>query len=145
MSNQLNINEMLIGEPRFSIFVKALTITELIDKFKERGPFTVMAPSNLAFTKLPETKLIELMKPLNKANLTEIMKYHIIAGKMLSDDLARFRFVGTFQNQRLRIKASNFGFKVNDAKLQSRDIEVSNGVIHGIDSVLFPAFAMEAV
>ena len=149
MSNQSNINEMLItemliGEPKFSIFVKALTITQLIDQLKERGPFTILAPSNLAFTKLPESKLIELMKPLNKANLAEIMKYHIIAGKMLSDDLARFRFVGTFQNQRLRIKATNFGFKVNGANLQSRNIEVSNGVIHGIDTVLFPAFAIEA-
>jgi len=134
---------MLIGEPKFSIFVKVLTMTELIDKFKERGPFTVMAPSNLAFKKLPESKLIELLKRVNKANLAEIMKYHIIAGKMLSDDLARFRFIGTFQNQRLRIKATNFGFKVNGANLQSRNIEVSNGVIHGIDAVLFPAFAME--
>lgn len=144
MSNQLNINEMLIDEPKFSIFVKALTVTELIDKLKERGPFTILAPSDSAFGKLPESKLSELLKPLNKANLTEIMKYHIIAGKMLSDDLAKFRFVGTFQNQRLRIKATNFGFKVNSANLQSRNIEASNGVIHGIDTVLFPAFAMQA-
>lgn len=136
---------MLIGEPRFSIFVEALTATELIDKLKERGPFTILAPSDSAFKKLPESKLCELLKPLNKANLTEIMKYHIIAGRMLSEDIARFKFVGTFQNQRLKIKATNFGFKVNNANLQSRNIEVSNGVIHGIDAVLFPAFAMQAV
>lgn len=145
MFNQLNINEMLIDEPKFSIFVEALTMTELIDKLKERGPFTILVPSDSAFKKLPESKLIELLKPFNKSNLTEIMKYHIIAGKMLSDDLARFRFIGTFQNQRLRIRATNFGFKVNDANLQSRNIEASNGVIHGIDTVLFPAFAMQAV
>lgn len=145
MSYKLNIAEMLIDEPKFSIFVKALKITELIDKFSERGPFTVMAPSNLAFTKLPESKLLELMKPINKANLTEIMKYHIIAGKMLSDDLAKFSVVGTFQNQRLRIERTNFGFKVNGANVQSRNIEVSNGVIHGINAVLFPAIALEAV
>ena len=144
MSYQLKINEMLIGEPKFSIFVKALTMTELIEELKERGPFTILAPSNLAFTKLPESKLIELMKPINKANLTEIMKYHIIAGKMLSDDLSRFRVIGTFQNQRLRIEATNFGFKVNGANLQTRNIEVANGVIHGIDAVLFPAIAIEA-
>jgi len=145
MSYQLNICEMLIGEPKFSILVKALAMTELIDGLKERGPFTILAPSDLAFTKLPESKLIELLKPINKANLAEIMKYHIIAGKMLSDDLAKFKVIGTFQNQRLRIEATNFGFKVNGANLQSRNIEVSNGVIHGIDAVLFPAFATETV
>lgn len=135
---------MLIGEPKFSIFVKALTMTELIEELKARGPFTILAPSNLAFTKLPESKLIELMQPINKANLAEVMKYHLIAGKMLSDDLSRFREIGTFQNQRLRIEATDFGFKVNGANLQTRNIEVANGVIHGIDAVLFPAIAIEA-
>jgi uncharacterized surface protein with fasciclin (FAS1) repeats len=145
MSYKLNIDEMLIDEPRFSIFVKALRLTELIDKLKEKGPFTVMAPSNLAFTKLPESKLLELLKPINKANLAEVMKYHIIEGKMLSDELAGLTLVTTIQNQRLRIEAANFGCKVNGANLQSRNIEVSNGVIHGIDAVLFPAIATEAV
>ena len=89
MSYQININEMLTGEPKFSIFVEALTMTELINKLKERGPFTVMAPSNLAFMKLPETKLIELMKPINKANLAEVMKYHIIDGKISETNIRR--------------------------------------------------------
>ena len=144
MSYKLNIVETLTDNPKFAFFVKALIITGLIDKLKETGPFTIMAPSNLAFTTLPESKLIELMKPIYKENLAEVMKYHIIEGKMLSDDITRFTLVRTLQNQRLRIEATNFGFKVNGANLQSRNIEVSNGVIHGIDAVLFPAFAMEA-
>jgi uncharacterized surface protein with fasciclin (FAS1) repeats len=145
MSDKLNIVETLTDDPKFAFFVKALIMTGLFDKLKETGPFTIMAPSNLAFTTLPESKLIELMKPINKENLAEVMKYHIIEGKMLSDDIARFTLVRTLQNQRLRIGATGFAFKVNNANLQSRNIEVSNGVIHGINAVLFPAFAMEAV
>jgi transforming growth factor-beta-induced protein len=145
MSFKLNIVETLIDEPRFAIFVKALKMTGLIDKLKETGPFTILAPSNLAFTTLPESKLIELMKPINKENLAELIKYHVIEGKMLSDDIAGFTALRTLQGQRLRIEAKDFCFRVNGANLQSRNIEVSNGVIHGINAVLFPAIATEAV
>lgn len=145
MTHKLNLVEMLTDEPKFAIFVKGLKMTGLIDKLRDGGPFTVMAPSNLAFTKLPETKLIELMKPINKENLAEIMKYHVIEGRMMSDDIARFNKVMTLQDQRLRIEATNFCFTVNGANLQSRNIEASNGVIHAINAVLFPAIATEAV
>ena len=145
MSDKLNIVETLVNEPKFAIFVKGLKMTGLIDKLNQAGPFTIMAPSNLAFTTLPESKLIELMKPINKENLAEVMKYHIIEGKMMSDDIVKFTALITIQNQRLHIEATNFGFKVNGADLRSRNIEVSNGVIHGINAVLFPAIATEAV
>jgi uncharacterized surface protein with fasciclin (FAS1) repeats len=145
MAYKLNIVETLSSEPQFSIFVKGLIRTGLIDKLNQIGPFTIMAPSNLAFTMLPESKLIELMKPINKENLAEILKYHIIEGKMMSDEIAKFTAVITIQNQRLQIEATNFGFKVNGAELRSRNIEGSNGVIHGINAVLFPAIATEAV
>ena len=145
MSIKSNIVETLSDDPKFAIFIKGLKITELIVKLNETGPFTIMAPSNLAFTTLPESKLIALMKPLNKENLAEIMKYHILEGKWMSEDLAKFTAIRTLQNQRLRIEASDFGFKVNGANLKSRNIEVSNGVIHSINAVLFPAFAIEAV
>ena len=144
MANKLNIVEKLTGEPQLAIFVKGLIISELIDKLKSSGPFTVLAPTNLAFSTLPETKLIELMKPINKKNLAEIMKYHIIEGKLMSDEIAALATVKTLQEQRLRIEATNFCFKVNGANLQSRNIEVSNGVIHEINAVLFPAIATEA-
>jgi len=145
MTYELNIVEALGNDPKFAIFVKGLIMTGLSEQLKQTGPFTVMAPSNLAFTTLPEWKLIELMKPLNKENLAEIMKYHIIEGKMMSDEIAKLGALITTQNQRLRIEATNFGFKVNGADLRSRNIEVSNGVIHGINAVLFPAIATKAV
>jgi uncharacterized surface protein with fasciclin (FAS1) repeats len=145
MSYKLNIVETLNDEPKFAIFVKGLITTGLIDKLNQTGPFTIMAPSNLAFTTLPESKLIELMKPINKENLAEVMKYHIIEGKMMSDEIAKLTAVMTLQNQRLQIEATNFGFKVNGANLKSQNIEVSNGVIHAINAVLFPAIATEAV
>lgn len=145
MSYKLNIVETLTDDPKFSIFVKGLILAGLIDKLNETGPFTIMAPSNLAFTTLPETKLIELMKPVNKENLAEIMKYHIIEGKMMSENIARFTAVMTLQNQRLRIEATPLDFKVNGANLKTRNLEASNGVIHCINAVLFPAIATEAV
>jgi uncharacterized surface protein with fasciclin (FAS1) repeats len=145
MSFKSNIVEILMNEPKFGIFVKGLILTGLNDKLNETGPFTIMAPSNLAFTRLPEAKLMEMMKPFNKENLAEILKYHLIEGKMMSESIARFTAVMTIQNQRLRIEPQNFGFKVNGASLQTRNIEASNGVIHGISAVLFPAIATEAV
>ena len=145
MSHKLNIIEMLTDEPKFAIFVKGLILTGLINKLNEPGPFTIMAPSNLAFTRLPEIKLIALMKPINKENLSELMKYHVIEGKWMSEDITRFATVTTLQNQRLKIQATDFGFKVNGANLQTRDVEASKGVIHGINAVLFPAIATAAV
>jgi transforming growth factor-beta-induced protein len=145
MFDELNIVETLIDEPKFAIFVKALIMTGLIDKLKETGPFTIMAPSNLAFTTLPETKLIEMMKPLNKENLAELIKYHVIEGKMMSEDIAGLPAMKTLQGQSLRIEARDYCFKVNGATLQSRNIEASNGVIHAINAVLFPAIATQAV
>lgn len=145
MIYKLNIVETLTNEPKFSIFVKALRIAGLIDQLNQTGPFTIMAPSNLAFAKLPELKLMELVKQINKQNLAEVMKYHIIEGKMMSGEIARLTLLRTIQIQRLRIEATDFGFKVNGAHLQTRDIEVANGVIHGINAVLFPAIAMQAV
>jgi transforming growth factor-beta-induced protein len=145
MSNKLNLVETISDEPGFSIFVKALVMTGLIDKLKETGPFTLMVPSNLAFTKLPESRLIELMKAANKENLAEIIKYHVIDGKLMSDDMLTLTTVETLQGQKLRIEAKDFCVKVNGANLQSRNIEVSNGVIHAINTVLFPAIATSAV
>lgn len=145
MSYKLNIVETLSDDPKFAILIKGLILTGLIDKLNEPGPFTILAPSNLAFTRLPEAKLIELMKPLNKENLAEIIKYHVIEGKCMSEYIARFTAIKTLQGQRLRIEATEFGFKVNGAYLQTRNIEASNGVIHGINAVLFPAIATAAV
>lgn len=136
---------MLMDEPRFAIFVKGLILTGLIKKLNETGPFTIMAPSNLAFTRLPELKLLNLMQPINLKNLAEIIKYHIIRGKMMSEDIIGLTVLTTLQNQSLRIEPTNFDFKVNGANLQTRDIEASNGVIHGINAVLFPAIAIQAV
>jgi len=145
MSHKLNLVETLTDEPKYAFFVKGLIMTGLIKVLNKPRLFTIMAPSNLAFTKLPETKLIQLMNPVNKENLAEIMKYHIIEGKMLSEQIARFDQIMTIQHQRLRIEATNFCFTVNGAEIQSRNIEASNGVVHGINAVLFPAIATAAV
>lgn len=145
MSYKFNIVEKLKDKPEYAIFVKGLILTGLADKLNETGPFTVFAPSNLAFSKLPEAKLLALMKPFNKENLAEIIKFHVIEGKMMSDHISELKALETLQNQRLNIEPTNFGFKVNGANLQTRNIEASNGVIHGINAVLFPAFTAEAV
>ncbi len=143
MPHEINIAETLIDEPKFSIFVKGLTSTRLIDKLKENGPFTVMAPTNLAFTKLPEWKLIELMKPLNRENLAEVMKHHIIEGAWMSEDIIKFAAISSLQNQKLTIEAAGCGFRVSGADSQSRNVKAANGVIHCVNAVIFPAIATE--
>lgn len=139
MPHEMNIAETLIDDPKFSIFVKGLASTRLIDKLHEKGPFTVMAPTNLAFTKLPEWKLIELMKPLNRENLAEVMKHHLIEGVWMSEDIIKFAAIGSLQNQKLTIETSGCGFRVGGADSQSRNIKAVNGVIHCINAVIFPA------
>ena len=144
MSGKLNLVETILEDPKFSIFAKAVTAAGLIDTLKGAGPFTILAPSNLAFTKLPEAKMTALMKPSNKENLAEMIKYHLLSGKIMSADMGKLSTAKTVQGQELKIAITDFGFRVNGASLQSRNIEATNGVVHGINAVLIPAIAAKA-
>lgn len=140
MSEQLNLIEKLQSDQKFSTFAKAVSDAGLADTLKSHGPFTILAPTNEAFKKVPETTMPELSKPENKSKLAELLNYHIISGKLMSDELAKLSTAKTLQGREVKIDASN-GIKIDDSKLQARNIKAANGVIHAIDTVLAPAAA----
>jgi transforming growth factor-beta-induced protein len=144
MSDKLNLFETLLEDPKLSIFAKFVTAAGLIDALKGAEPFTILAPSNLAFAKLPETKFTALLKPENKENLAELIKYHLLSGNIAAAEMRQLKSAKTLQGQELKITLTDFGFRINGAFLQSRNIEATNGIIHMINTVLAPAFAAKA-
>ena len=144
MSGELNLVETLLEDPKLSIFAKFVISAGLIDALKGADPFTILAPSNLAFTKLPETKFTALLKPENKENLAELIKHHLLSGRITAAEMRQLKVVKTLQGQEIKITLTDFGFRINGAFLQSRNIEATNGIIHMINTVLAPAFAAKA-
>lgn len=123
---------------KFSTLVKALEVAGLTETLKGPGPFTVFAPTDEAFAKLPAGTLETLLKPENKEQLRAILLYHVVPGRVTSDDVAKATEAKTAQGEPLRIKASEGTVKVDDATVTQVDITASNGIIHVIDSVLLP-------
>lgn len=121
----------------FKTLAAALEAASLIDALKGEGPFTVFAPTDEAFAKLPEGTVETLLKPENKAKLAAILKYHVVAGKVGSDQVVKLNAAKTLQGGEVKIDASN-GVKINNATVTKADVGASNGVIHVIDTVLLP-------
>lgn len=122
----------------FKTLVTALKAADLVDTLKGPGPFTVFAPTDEAFAKLPKGTLDDLLKPENKAKLASILTYHVVAGKVMSKDIAgKTSKTKTVEGSEISINATK-GVMVNDAKVTKADIETSNGVIHVIDTVIMP-------
>ena len=131
------IVEVAVGNPDFSTLVAALKAAGLVETLSGAGPFTVFAPTNAAFAKLPAGTVESLLKPENKAKLTAILTYHVVAGKVLAKDVVTLKTATTVQGGAVAIDVSN-GVKVNDATVTATDVMGSNGVIHVIDTVLMP-------
>jgi len=140
MSNTLNIVETAINAGNFTTLVAALTAGELVETLKGEGPFTVFAPTDEAFARVPAATLTDLLKPENKEKLQAILTYHVVSGKVSAADAAKLTSAKTVNGQELTIDASS-GVKINDAKVVTPDVEATNGVIHIIDAVLMPAAA----
>ncbi len=122
----------------FTTLVTAVQAAELVDTLKGAGPFTVFAPTDEAFAKLPAGTVENLLKPENKAQLAAVLTYHVIPGRVMAADIAgKTLNVKTVQGSELAINATS-GVKVNDATVVTADIATSNGVIHVIDTVLMP-------
>ena len=130
-----NIIETLSNDPDFTTLVSATKTAELVDTLSGVGPFTVFAPSNSAFAKIPEVTLTTLLA--DKAKLVSVLTYHVVLGKVMSKDVAAMTEAKTVQGTTVKIDAKD-GVKINDAKVTKADIECSNGVIHVIDTVLMP-------
>jgi uncharacterized surface protein with fasciclin (FAS1) repeats len=125
------------GNKDFSTLVAAVKAAGLAETLSGAGPFTVFAPTNDAFAKLPKGTVDDLLKPENKAKLTAILTYHVVPGKVMAADVKTGK-VKTVQGAELDLKAKKGGVTVDDAKVVKTDIVGSNGVIHVIDSVLMP-------
>lgn len=125
------------GNPDFSTLVAAIKAADLAETLSGAGPFTVFAPTNAAFDKLPKGTVEDLLKPENKAKLAAVLTYHVVAGKVLAADV-KTGMVKTVQGTDLEVKVTTAGVTVNDAKVVKTDIVGSNGVIHVIDTVVLP-------
>lgn len=130
-----DIVDTAVGAGQFSTLAKALTAAGLIETLKGPGPFTVFAPTDAAFAKIPADKLNALLA--DKAALTKVLTYHVLPGKVVAADV-KSGSVKTVQGQSLSIKATSGGVTVNDAKVIKTDVMATNGVIHVIDTVILP-------
>ncbi len=137
-----DIPTVAVEAGQFKTLVKALQAAELVDALKGKGPFTVFAPTDEAFGKLPKGTLEELLKPENKEKLRSILLYHVVSGNYLSEDVRKLKS-GTQVETLLKGAKITVTFKdkdifVNDAKVIKADVRASNGVIHVIDKVILP-------
>ena len=129
------IVDIAVGNADFSTLVAALQAAELVDTLSGEGPFTVFAPTNDAFAKLPEGTVESLLA--DKEKLTAVLTYHVVSGKVMAADVVNLTEAATVGGANIAIDASN-GVKINDATVVTADIAASNGVIHVIDTVLLP-------
>ncbi|QDU49215.1 fasciclin domain-containing protein [Gimesia panareensis] len=133
-----NLVETASAAGQFKTLLTAATEAGLAETLSNKGPFTVFAPTDKAFAQLPEGTLESLLKPENKQKLAAILKYHVVAGRVYSEDALAAGEAKTLQGQKVKISATGGVAKVNQAKILKTDIDASNGVIHVIDAVLMP-------
>ena len=138
-----NIVENAVNSKDHTTLVAAVKAAGLVETLQGKGPFTVFAPTNAAFTKLPAGTVDTLLKPESKATLTKILTYHVVPGKLNAADLKDGQKLKTVEGEELTVKASGGKVMIVDAKGGSStvtiaDVNQSNGVIHVIDTVLMP-------
>ena len=133
-----DIVDTAVSAGKFNTLVTAVKAAGLVDTLKGDGPFTVFAPTDAAFAKLPAGTVEDLLKPENKEKLVAVLTYHVVPGKIMAKDIAgKKAMVDTVQGSKLSVDATK-GVSVDQAKVISTDIEASNGVIHVIDAVVLP-------
>jgi len=140
MEEQFDIVDTALSAGNFSTLAAALGAAGLIETLKNEGPFTVFAPTDQAFAKIPPQALSNLLQPENKEKLAAILTYHVVPGRVTAHDVANLNSATTLQGQTLTISKQD-GVKINDAKVIAPDVEATNGIIHVIDTVLMPATA----
>jgi uncharacterized surface protein with fasciclin (FAS1) repeats len=133
-----DIVDVAAGNGSFNTLVTALKAADLVDTLKSEGPFTVFAPTDEAFAKLPQGTLEDLLKPENKEKLVAILTYHVVPKKVMASDIAGKKSMAkTVEGDELTVDATS-GVKVDEATVTTADVGASNGVIHVIDTVLMP-------
>jgi len=134
---KMDIVETAVSAGSFKTLAAALKAADLVETLKGKGPFTVFAPTDEAFAKLPAGTLENLLKPENKAKLAAILTYHVVPGKVMAAEIKPGK-VKTVNGSEVTLAAEEGKVKVNEATVIKADIETSNGVIHVIDAVLIP-------
>lgn len=137
-ADQPSIVETAAGNDDFSTLVKLVKQAELVDALSGEGPFTVFAPTNEAFAKLPKETVAKLMTEEGKAQLQSILKYHVVADSVMAKDVVELSEAKTLNGEMIQIKVDDGKVYLNDAEVVKTDIECGNGVIHVIDTVLLP-------
>lgn len=137
-SKVVDIVDTAVAAGKFKTLAAALGAAELVDALKGEGPFTVFAPTDEAFAKLPEGTVENLIKPKNKETLQGILKYHVASGQLKAKDVVRLRLLETLLGKDVLIEVDGDNVSINGSKVVMTDIECSNGVIHVIDTVILP-------
>ena len=133
-----DIVDTAVGAGQFKTLAAALQAAGLVETLKGKGPFTVFAPTDAAFAKLPAGTVEMLLKAENKAKLTAILTYHVVAGKVMAADVVKVTSAKTVQGESVAVKVTGGKVMINNAHVVTTDIAASNGVIHVIDTVLMP-------
>jgi uncharacterized surface protein with fasciclin (FAS1) repeats len=135
---QKDIVETAVNAGQFKTLAAALGAAKLVTTLKGSGPFTVFAPTDAAFAKLPAGTVENLLKPENKDQLVAILTYHVVPGRVMAADVVKLKEAKTVNGKMLDIETKGEAVMVNDAKVTATDIGASNGVIHVIDTVILP-------
>ena len=133
-----DIVDTAVGAGQFTTLAAALKAAGLVDTLKGAGPYTVFAPTDAAFAALPKGTVESLLKPENREKLVAILTYHVLPGRVTSEQVAGMKSAKTVEGGAVAIRASGGVVTVNDARVVSADVAASNGVIHVIDTVLMP-------
>jgi len=135
-SSKKDIVTIAVESGKFTTLAKALTETGLVDALKGVGPFTVFAPTDEAFAKLPKGTIEALLK--DKEALKKILLYHVVSGKVTSKEVVNLNKAETLSGNNIKIQIMDGAVMINDSKVTTADVMASNGVIHIIDTVLIP-------
>ena len=136
--NKADIVDIASSAGSFNTLVTAVAAADLVDALKGDGPFTVFAPTDAAFAKLPKETLESLLQPENKDQLIEILTYHVVPGKVLAQDVVALDSAATLQGDKVAIQVMGGKVKIDNANVVQTDIMAANGVIHVIDQVILP-------
>ncbi|HSK08711.1 MAG TPA: fasciclin domain-containing protein [Vicinamibacterales bacterium] len=135
---QKDIVQTAVSAGSFNTLAAALTAADLVDTLKGSGPFTVFAPTDEAFAKLPAGTVENLLKPENKEQLKAVLTYHVVPGKVMASQVTGLKSAKTVNGQELKIAVRDGKVMVDNAQVTKTDIAASNGVIHVIDTVVLP-------
>lgn len=138
MDKKADIVDTAVAAGNFQTLAAALKAADLVTTLKGKGPFTVFAPTDEAFAKLPAGTVEELLKPENKDKLVAILTYHVVAGKVMAKDVVDLNEAKTVNGKSAKITVAGGKVMIDNANVIKTDIETSNGVIHVIDSVILP-------